>query len=500
LHAIIRIFTKIAFMPSTSIIKPLILFLIGILIAPSCALHKPNVLTKKIAPAALKCDAGIMEQAIMKMHPAVGIYSSRAEIQANFDRFNANLTDSLTQKEFRLRVKLLVDELHCGHTEVLYSKTFYKQVKHLHLNYSPYIFLPVKEHLYVLGYLGRKQDSLIRKGMLVQSINGFATDSILNYSKRFVSTDGFNRTAKSHYVQLSFNSYLPVLFGRPDTFQLVLQDTKALKSFHYPAVKLKNLPDLPLGPKDDSLCSRYKRAKIRYRYLDDDKATFLMKIEKFSHAGDARAYRRIFRKLKTTPTQNLVIDLRNNGGGSLANSYRLLSYLLDTIRTQTLKSTVKHYPLKKYTHGNWTFRLTQFVYTAIGKHEMRQDTDVFVYRIKPRKKNHFDGKIFVLINGGSFSASCLVAAYLKSTGRATFIGEETGGAEEGCNAGITPFYELPNSGIRVRVPAFRVDNDVCKSRAGRGIRPDYEVDYQFKDVVARKDLELMKVKALLGIR
>jgi C-terminal processing protease CtpA/Prc len=90
-----------------------------------------------------------------------------------------------------------------------------------------------------------------------------------------------------------------------------------------------------------------------------------------------------------------------------------------------------------------------------------------------------------------------VGAYLKFKQRAVFIGEETGGAIEGCNAGITPYYKLPNTKIKVRIPAFRIINDVSPQITGRGILPDYPITYSIKDILARRDLELIKVKELI---
>jgi C-terminal processing protease CtpA/Prc len=88
---------------------------------------------------------------------------------------------------------------------------------------------------------------------------------------------------------------------------------------------------------------------------------------------------------------------------------------------------------------------------------------------------------------------------LKSTGRATFIGEETGGTAEGCNAGITPYYKLPNTKIRVRMPAFRIVHDVSPAITGKGLMPDYKTEYSLKDILGKRDLELLKVKELLKI-
>ncbi|MBA3665614.1 MAG: hypothetical protein H0W61_15620, partial [Bacteroidetes bacterium] len=265
----------------------------------------------------------------------------------------------------------------------------------------------------------------------------------------------------------------------------------------YPAVKVRSIPSIPLIGKDDSLYTVYKRARIKYRFLEDDKKTMVLKINSFSRKRFDKGYRHVFRKLKKNNSENLVIDLRNNGGGSLENSYKLLSYLLDSAQTQTLRTGIKSYPYKQYTNGNILFKLMRFGFKLIAKKKTINDTDNFIYTIKPNRKYHYSKKIFVLINGGSFSASCLVAAYLKYHKRAVFIGEETAGAAEGCNAGITPYYKLPNTKIRLRMPAFRIVHDVCPFITGRGIMPDYRVEYTIYDFLNRKDLEIDKVKELI---
>lgn len=480
-------------------LKPFLAFIFLVFGFVNCgnSQNKESLLIKKYPPSQLQEDATLLKNVLLAMHPVIGIYESRAFYEKRFDSFVKSLTDSLTEKQFRLKVKLLVDDLHCGHTEVLYSSAFYREMNKLRLNYSPYVFLPVEEKAYMIANLNKKQDSTIRKNAEITKINGIAVDSMIRYSKRFISTDGFNTTAKEYFVQLGFNSYYLGLFGRPDTFNVEYKQNGLLKTARYPAIRPKAFPPLPLGPKPDSLLIKYRNAKMAYRFVDAEKKTMLLKIDKFSHRGDIRAYRRIFRKLKNNKTESLILDLRNNGGGSLANSYRLLSYLLNKNSTQTLRTTIRNYPDKKYTKGNLAFKFTRFAYKIIGKKETRHDTDNFIYTIKPHKKNHYDQKIFVLINGGSFSASCLVAGYLKALNRATFIGEETGGAMEGCNAGITPFYKLPNTKIRVRIPAFRIVHDVCPAITGHGILPDYKIEYSLKDILNKKDLELQKALELI---
>lgn len=458
---------------------------------------KETVLTKKFSPQQLKTDAEVFKNVTLAMHPVVGIYQSKDFYNNLFDDFIRNLNDSLTEKQFRLKTKLLVDELHCGHTEVLYSSAYYKYMNKQKVNFSPYIFLPVENQVYVFANLNKKKDSTLKTGTEITKINGIAVDSLLRYSKRFISTDGYNQTAKDFFIQFGFNIFYPALFGRPDTFSVEYKNRDTLKTLKYEAFKTKNIP--PVRFRSDSLFTKYKAAKIKYRFLDEEHKTMLLQIEGFSNRKYRKAYRKVFRKLKKNNSENLIIDLRGNGGGSMANTYKLLSYLINEPETQTLKTGIKNYPYREYTKGNVWFKFTRFVFgKVIGVKKTVNDTDNFIYTIKPRKKNHFDKKVAVLINGGSFSASCLVSAYLQAHKRAVFIGQETGGAIEGCNAGVTPYYKLPNTKIRIRMPAFRIIHDVAPEITGHGILPDYKTEYTFKDFLKKRDVDLLKAKEVLG--
>jgi len=462
--------------------------------------QKQSLITKKYAPKQLAIDAEILKSVILKMHPVIGIYNSQNYYEKKFDNLITNLKDSLTEKEFRIKLKILIDELHCGHSEVGSSRKYIKEINKLKLNYSPYIFIPVQNKVYVLASINKKRDTLLKKGTQILKINGFTVDSMLLASRQMITVDGFNQTGKNHYLQFGFNSYYLGLFGRPDTFKIEYKKDSLIKKINYPARKILNIPAIPLLPKDDSTFTIYKHATIKFKYLDSANKTLLVKMTSFSRKRYKKAYKRIFKKLKNNQSENLILDLRNNGGGSLANSYKLLSYLIDTTTYQTLNTHVKNYPQKKYTSGNVWFKLMRTGFKYIAKKHSIGDTDSYTVKLKPHKKNHFNKNVYVIINGGSFSASCLVAAYLKYNNRAIFIGEETSGTIEGCNAGITPYYILPNTNLKVRVPAFRIEHDVCKAITGHGIIPDYKIDYTINDIFAKKDLELQKVKELLNIK
>lgn len=477
----------------------LLFFSVIILNAGYSQSKKTSLLTKKYSPTELKADAEILKSVILKMHPAVGVYQTRERYVEIFDSLPQSITDSLTEKQFRIKLKIFLNTLHCGHTEAIYSKAYGKEVSKVKLNYSPYIFIPVQNKIYVLSSIDKKGDTLLRKGTEILKINGFTADSMIKASRQMVTVDGYNLTGKDHFLKYGFNGYYLGLFGRPDTFSVEYKMNEKIKTLKYPAVKLLNVPAIQLLPKNDSTFTVYKRAAIKFKYLDVEKKTMFVKISSFSHKRYKKAYRKIFKKLKRNNTENLIIDLRNNGGGSLGNSYKLLSYLLDSTQQQTLKTRVKKYPQKKYTKGNVWFKLMRTAFKYIATKQSIGDTEKYTVKIKPRK-NNYTKKLIVLINGGSFSASCLVATYLKDKNRATFIGEETAGTIEGCNAGITPYYTLPNTKLKIRIPAFRINHNVCKINTGHGIIPDYVLEYTINDIFAKRDLELQKVKQLLNIK
>ncbi len=477
-------------------LKPGLLFLV--LAFNLIHAQTPNPLTKKYSPAQLKQDATVMRDAIMRMHPVVGVYETRAYYDKLFSDYIASLNDSLTEKQFRIKTKRVIERLHCGHTDIMYSDKYLKTLKKTKFNFPRYYLVPIDDKVYVLGGLNRKQDTILKPGMQITKINGVPADSFYRFAQSLITIDGYIRESKKLYGQMGYSSYYLTLLNYPDTIKYEYVHngkTHVLKSAAFNAV---NIPDYSWRKKDDTLFTKYKRAKMRYRYMDADKKTMHLNVQAFSHRKFAKAYKKIFKQLKHNKTENLIIDLRYNGGGSLTNSTQLLKYLLDEPVKQTSYTTIKKYPLRKYTKGNLVFRITRLYFKLYGKDRKSGDTNFYTVKIKPNKKWHYNNKVYILTNGGSFSASCLVAAYLKETHRATFIGRETGGTIEGCNAVITPYYKLPNTKTKVRIPTFRLLHDVyTKGNTGHGIIPDYETNYTFKDIFMKKDLEMEKVMELI---
>jgi C-terminal processing protease CtpA/Prc len=175
-----------------------------------------------------------------------------------------------------------------------------------------------------------------------------------------------------------------------------------------------------------------------------------------------------FNELNDKKTENLILDLRNNQGGDISNGTFLLSHLMDT----SFRNIEAYY---KVDNSQSNFALKKTYGESLGNHEPKQKV--------------FKGKLFVIINGGSFSNSGIVAACLKKYNRAVFIGEETGGNSK-VLAGNADDYYLPNTDILIEIPTKQYMLGETVSLTGRGIMADYPFQPSLKDILENIDSTL----------
>lgn len=103
------------------------------------------------------------------------------------------------------------------------------------------------------------------------------------------------------------------------------------------------------------------------------------------------------------------------------------------------------------------------------------------------KDNAFTGKIYVLVNGASFSASSIISAKLKYEKRAVIVGEETGGANDGTVAGVNNTVVLPNSHLTLPIGLFLIRPNIEFEDQKRGVVPNFPVDPNYNDIFGKDD-------------
>jgi C-terminal processing protease CtpA/Prc len=116
---------------------------------------------------------------------------------------------------------------------------------------------------------------------------------------------------------------------------------------------------------------------------------------------------------------------------------------------------------------------------------------------KPKKSNHYDGKVYILTGGNSFSATTLFVSAVIKQDNVTVVGEETGGGAYGNSAWLIPDVTLPITGLRFRLPLFRLVIDKNIPKNGRGVQPEVPSLPTVDDIKRGSDYKLDKVMELI---
>lgn len=121
-------------------------------------------------------------------------------------------------------------------------------------------------------------------------------------------------------------------------------------------------------------------------------------------------------------TKGVIVDVRNNGGGSLNNALVLTQVFADSSKQA----------------------LITFEKTGPGPNDFGNGLS---YTLGPFSEAHYDGPVYVLTNRSCYSATNFFAAAMQNYSNVTLLGDWTGGG-----GGIPVDFELPN-GWRFRFSA-----------------------------------------------
>ena len=220
--------------------------------------------------------------------------------------------------------------------------------------------------------------------------------------------------------------------------------------------------------------------------------------------------------------ENLVLDLRGNEGGDR----RLLNILYHIIAGKDVYDPSDTYVRSKNIIArdnligiNGAFGTDQAVLNAenylnkyfvnSGKETFSSETknwyDEFKLNFEVNNKQ-FEGQVYVLTSGRTFSAAADLARILSELDNVTLVGEETGGAYEARTANMLLNYALPNSKLNIQIPVIyeKFVNANKNTNIGHGTFPDHYITNSFEDLVNKRDavfdftLNLIEQNSLMG--
>jgi C-terminal processing protease CtpA/Prc len=252
-----------------------------------------------------------------------------------------------------------------------------------------------------------------------------------------------------------------------------------------------------IPPKDSVNCVIKGNAVALYK-TDFDGSTRVIDIDNFNGAKQGKTFRQIFKHLRKNQIKNVVIDLRNNGGGSVFKGNKLLGYLLDApIRPLVISRKPNLTFINPRFKGGFLERITPILFTLNPLQYPNKNGWNHCFLFFKKYRNHFDGNVYILTNGGTFSMASYVATYLKYKKQAVIVGEETGGSEYGSRAMAAGHIKLPNSEVKVQLNIYQMTHLIGIEDKGHGLLPDYAIEYSIDDKLVNRDLEMEKIRALI---
>jgi len=200
-----------------------------------------------------------------------------------------------------------------------------------------------------------------------------------------------------------------------------------------------------------------------------------MSLQTFDRGNHLKKFfKRSFKALDENKIKFLVIDVRSNGGGDAGLSSLLTRYLIDKKfkLADSLYAVTRSSQYDQYISKSWMYHLLMQVITK-KRDDGKYHFGYFErHYFKPKKSHHFNGDVYILIGGNSFSATTLFAGFLKGQKNVTLVGEETGGGFYGNTAWVIEEVTLPNTKTRFTLPKFRLVIDKNREKNGRGVMPD----------------------------
>lgn len=473
----------------------------------SCTVSRTSIVNKKYPAKKLKQDYKIFQGALEESHPGLYWFTPKTEIDKVFANGYTDIKDSMTERQFRTLLLKVITPIRCGHTSVSYSRRYSRYLDTAGLKLFPLAFKVWKDTLAVTANLNR-HDSILKRGTVVTSINNYPAQKLIDTFFNYITGDGYSIAGR--YQSLSSWGAFGVLYknvlGLTDTFDIHYIDTNGIESrvlvpVFMPAQDSTEKSDT-LSPEKYTAKERRNLRSFSTRHIQVDttlKSAYMM-LNTFSNGNSLRRFfKSSFKNINKLGIRHLVIDVRSNGGGEAGNSTLLTQYLTD----HNFVIADSLYAIKRTSKYRDNIRF-QPIYWLITSIITKKKSDGYYHfgfyerhEFKPIRKNHFDGNIYILTGGNSFSATTLFAEELKGQKNVKIIGEETGGGGYGNTAWIIPELTLPNTKLRVGIPKFRfvMRRDLVKE--GRGVMPDIYVAPTADDIKKGIDVKIEKAKQLI---
>ncbi len=461
----------------------------------------------------LKKDVDFAYKKLEKLHPKLFWYIPKEKLDYKFDSLKTTITKPLKPNEFFLKLAPVIADVREGHLRLIplekrFTKKETKKLKDQKGTLGRLNYVIENNHLYVKD--NTEKVGNLKVGTEILTINNVPVTQILEKYRPLVTSDGNNTTYQKYSLARRFNTFFTLEYGILDSLKV---ETKLKDSLQTVVLKRETKTKTEKKKeKQDQKLTQEKKTKgynpitksfnRNLQFLAKDSSVAYIKIKSFSGTYSKKFYKETFATIKKAKTQYLIIDIRDNLGGSLAEINNLYTYFAKekfkfikdievSSRTSILSTDyLSNFPTLTKPLGVISYPLYMMFSVISTK---KKDGKYYLKDFFPTKKpkaDAFYGKTYVLINGSSFSASSIISAKFKADQLATLVGEETGGANDGTVAGIYSTQKLPNSKMKLPIGLFLIQPNIEFSNTMKGVTPNVEIIPTLEEVLQKKDVQL----------
>lgn len=427
-------------------------------------------------------DIEFIKGELQKLHPGIYTYQSEIEFESRFDSLLENLKINQTNFDFYSQIAPVINQIGCGHTTSAIAPKDLRKIQKAR-KYLPLEIKIVDDKIYISTVLVENKE--LYPGLEIISINGHgATEYIASNLNQYPS-DGRILSRKYQNLEKHFSidyskfyytsEYFNIEVGQNGKTRIVTIDGISYKSFK----SKTSQPDLE--EMELTIIDSISTAIITVRNSKSK-----------SHFDDF--FENSFHTIETNKISNLIVDVRYDSFNRDSDGAALFSYLVtEPFRYYDKLEVTKNYDVPKVIRWLVRYPIEQ---DSSGKYFWKTHPQLEVQYPYPQA---FTGKVFILTDGFTFSATSEFSSKIKSAKRGLIIGIETGGSYYGNNSGGMLKQVLPNSRIIVYVPPIHYNMSVNDlGNYSRGVLPDILVTNKIADVISNRDL--IKETALNLIR
>lgn len=451
-------------------------------------------------------EFAIFRGALEEGHNGMYYFISREAFAHQCDSVGQTLTEDATVDAFYLKLRYLAALLRHGHTRVNLPGS--QPVNYLMMMLKPdRLYLPLQitiidSRLYVLQDCSDEQS--IRRGAEIVRINGKPVARLLDTMRYYLSADGRNQTFKSYFLYnyYYFHFLYNLMYPSEDAFDLTVTGMKK-------TIRIKGQTPAAVSKTYEAKTGKpvsYFGEQLTYNSSVAPRTAYLKMGSFFKGFIEFQGQRyepfldSVFANIKHRRASKLILDLRNNEGGGDGYNNLLFAYLggkpaaakgFNNVASRSFRYAKYMVDVSEEAKAFIADPSAFLIDSSLLLKPEFADNDV----PKPTPTSVFNGALYVLTNGGTFSAATTLVSDLYEHRRATgrkvlFIGEENGGdvyAKAMC-AGQSYKIALPYSGIQVDMP-FLCSGELNTVHPAKRL-PDYPVVNTINDLLAGRDAVL----------